>query len=412
MVTRLDDVPPELVVDFDMFDESIVDTVHERLAEIQQRTPLAYCPHHGGYWFVTRYDDVYEVLKNDDIYSAAETGLGLGVELPRLPPLHFDAPEHTAYRTMMNPVFSPARMFAVESDIRAMTTKLLDAFVEDGTCEFISQFAHPLATTVFLSLMGWPLEDLDLMAGWTHGMMVTGEVSTEELLARRASINAEVQAYFEDMVEQRRGGADEDDITGFLMRALYDGERPLSDDELIRMMRLLMAGGLHTVRGIMGFGMISLSENPVERQRLIDDPSLIPTAVEELLRLGVGSAPARLVIKPVTLHGVEVQPGDHVVSFISAANRDPEVFDDPHTLRIDREHNRHLTFASGRHRCIGSNLARTELRVAFEELLARMPDFRVDPERPPLLHHGPIRGLQELHLTFTPTMARVEAGRT
>jgi len=403
MATRLEDVPPELVIDFDMFDESIVDTVHERLAEIQETTPLAYCPHSGGYWVVTSYADVYEVLRNDDVYSAAETGLSPGMEMPRLPPLHFDPPEHTAYRTLLNPVFSPARMKPVEDDIRATATKLLDEFVATGSCEFISQFAHPLATTTFISLMGWPLEDLPMLAGWTEGMMVTGDVSMEELLARRKSISAAVTEYFNHMVEERRSDPSSDNITGYMLGALYDGERPLTDDELTRMLHLLMAGGLHTVRGILGFGMISLAEDTEQRQRLIDDPSLIPNAVEELLRMGVGSAPARLVIKPVTLHGVELQPGDHVVSYISAANRDPAVFECPHAVQVDREHNRHLTFATGRHRCIGSNLARLELAVALEEVLARMPDFQIDSDRPPLLHHGQIRGIQELHLTFTPT---------
>jgi cytochrome P450 len=405
MATRVEDVPPELVIDFDLVDESHVVGVHERLEEIQRTTPLAYCPGHGGYWVVTTYEDVYEVMRNDDVYSAAETGLGLGVEPPRLPPVHYDPPEHTAYRTLMNPVFSPARMKAVEEDLRTMATTLIDRFASKGTCEFVSEFAHPLTTTTFISLMGWPMEDLPLLAGWTEGMLVGDGASMEELLARRASINVEIQAYFTRMVEERRADPDIDDITGYLLRALYDDERPLTDDELIRMLRLLMVAGLHTVRGIMGFGMIFLSENADQRQRLLDDVALIPTAIEELLRLGVGTAPARLVTKPVTLHGVELQPGDKIVSFLSSANRDPAMFECPHALQIDREHNRHLTFAAGRHRCIGSNLARIELVVAFEELLARLPDFQVDPDRPPKFHHGQIRGIQELHLTFTPSGA-------
>jgi cytochrome P450 len=137
MATRVEDVPPELVIDFDLFDESHVVGVHERLEEIQRTTPLAYCPGHGGYWVVTTYEDVYEVMRNDDVYSAAETGLGLGVEPPRLPPVHYDPPEHTAYRTLMNPVFSPARMKAVEEDLRTMATTLIDRFASKGTCEFV-----------------------------------------------------------------------------------------------------------------------------------------------------------------------------------------------------------------------------------------------------------------------------------
>jgi cytochrome P450 len=404
MVTRLEDVPPELVVDFDLFDDRYIDGVHERLAELQQTTPLGYCPGNGGYWIVTNYDDVYEVLRNDDVFSAAETGLGLkGMTPPRLPPLHFDPPEHTAYRTLINPVFSPARMKAVEGDLRVMARTLLDRVAPTGACEFVADFAHPLTTTTFISLMGWPMEDLPLLAGWTEGMLVGSDVSIDELAARRASIDVEVRAYFNRMVQERRADPDVDDVTGHLLRAQYEGQRPLTDDELIRMLRLLMVAGLHTVRGIMGYGVIFLSENPDQRQMLLDDTELIPGAMEELLRLGSGTAPARVVVEPVTMHGVELQPGDHIVSFLSAANRDPAMFACPHALQVDREHNRHLSFAAGRHRCLGSNLARVELAIAFEEILARIPDFRVDPEHTPRFHHGQIRGVQELHLTFTPS---------
>jgi cytochrome P450 len=212
-----------------------------------------------------------------------------------------------------------------------------------------------------------------------------------------------VRTYFREMVDQRRRDPHVDDVTGYLLGAEYAGERPLTDDELTRVLSLLMVAGLHTVRGILAFGMIHLAEAPDQRQRLIDDPSLIPSAVEELLRLGVGTAPARVVREPVTMHGVELQPGDHVVGFLSSANRDPAEFECPHALDVDRQQNRHLAFAAGRHRCLGSNLARVELSIAVEELLARIPDFTVDPARPPRFHHSQIRGVRELHLRFTPS---------
>jgi cytochrome P450 len=189
MATRMEDVPAELVVDFDVFDESIVDTVHERLAEMQRNTPLAYCPASGGYWIVTTYDDVYEVMRNDEIYSAAETGLLTGPKPSRLPPVHFDPPEHTAYRTMMNPIFSPARMRAVEADIRTTASDLLDGFAGTGSCEFVTDFAHPLPTMTFLSLMGWPKSDLPLFAGWTQDLLVGRLGATEdEIVADRSVV--------------------------------------------------------------------------------------------------------------------------------------------------------------------------------------------------------------------------------
>ena len=401
MPTLLEDVPKHLIVDFDIFDDSIVETVHERQDELRKNTPLAYCPERGGYWMVSTYDDVYEVIRNDDIFSAAETALMVDGTL-RLPPVHFDAPEHGHYRTLINPFFSPSRIMAVQEAIRAKSAELVDKFASRGSCEFISEFAHPLPTITFLSLMGWPLEDLPKLTAWTESLIVGTSRETDELMANRVVTQKQVRVYFEQMLEERRANPDADDVTGELLRAKYAGERPLTDDELKRMFSLLMVAGLHTVRGIMAYGMIYLSQNPKERQKLIDDPSLIPTAVEELLRMGVGSSPARLVTKPVKIQGFELQPGDKVVTLISAANRDPAVFGDPNVLEVERKHNRHLSFAAGRHRCLGSNLARIELNIALEELLRRIPDFHVDPAKPPRFHHSQVRGVLELHLKFTP----------
>jgi cytochrome P450 len=401
MATRLENVPRELIVDFDIFDDSIVETIFARQEELQKTKPIAYSPSHGGYWLVSSYEDVYEVISNDDIFSTAETALTAG-NTSRLPPLHFDPPEHADYRAILNPLFTPKRIGILQEAIRRKAIELIDAFAHRGSCDFISEFAHPLPTNTFLWMMGWPPEDLSLLAGWAEYLIVVASRETDALLAERLATQKEVGAYFARMIEQRRADPAVDDVTGHLLRAQYAGERPLTDDELIRMLSLLMVAGLHTVRGIMAYGMVYLSENPGQRQRLVDDPSLIPSAVEELLRLGVGTSPARLVTKPVTIRGVELQPGDHVVSLLSAANRDPSVFASPHTLVVDRKQNRHLSFAVGRHRCIGSSLARVELTIAFEELLRRIPDFRIDPGRPPRYHHGPIRGVLDLHLKFTP----------
>jgi cytochrome P450 len=401
MATRLEDVPRDLIVDFDIFDDSIVETVFAHQEALQKTKPLAYSPSHGGYWMVSSYEDVYEVISNDDIFSTAETALMAG-NAARLPPLHFDPPEHAEYRAILNPLFTPKRIEIIQAAIRRKATELVDAFAHRGSCDFIAEFAHPLPTNTFLWIMGWPPEDLPLLTSWAEYLIVVGSRETEGLMAERVATQQKVRAYFRKMIEQRRADPDADDATGHMLRARYAGERPLTDDELTRMLSLLMVAGLHTVRGIMSYGMVFLSENPEQRQRLIDDPSLIPSAVEELLRLGVGTSPARLVTKPVTIRGVELQPGDHVVSLLSAANRDPSVFASPHMLEVGRKQNRHLSFAVGRHRCIGSTLARIELTLAFEELLRRIPDFRIDPDRPPQYHHGPIRGVLDLHLKFTP----------
>jgi hypothetical protein len=402
MPTRLEDVPPELVVDFDVHDPTLVDVVHERLAALQESTPVAYCAAHGGYWLVTRYEDVHEVVRNYDVFSGTQNALPPS-PVPQLP-LEYDPPEHTAYRQLLNPLFSPARMKALEPEIRATAVELIDRFAADGACEFVSAFAHPLPTASFLALMGWPPEDEPQLTAWSDAIIVGKPGTTdEEDMAVRLAAMVEVAEYFGSVVEQRRANPDVDDVTGSLLRSRFAGERPLTDDEVLRALTLLMLGGLHTVRGVLSFGMIHLADNPEQRQRMVDDPGAVPAAVEELLRLDAPVTPGRVVTKPVTMHGVDMQPGDRVLAFLSSANRDESEFACPHALQVDREHNRHLTFSAGPHRCVGSNLARVELTVALEELHRRIPDYRVDSERPPVLHHSQVRGVRELHLTFTPT---------
>lgn len=404
MVTRLEDVPSELVVDFDVDDPNLAGSVHERLADIRRAGGVAYCPAHGGYWLVTRYADVDEVIRDDDVFSAEHTALPTGtVETSRQIPLHYDPPEHTAYRRLLNPLFSPGQVKLLEQKIRDAAGGLLDAFAGSGSCEFVSSFARPLPTQTFVSLMGWPLRDAPMFSRWSETLIVGKPGAPEEENdALRVATSREVADYFAHMVAERRRDPDVDDVTGHLLRSRFDDERPLSDDEVTRMLTLLMVGGLHTVRGTLSFGMIHLAEDPAARRKLVDDPSLIRSAIEEFLRLEALTAPGRVVVKPVTIGGVRMEPGDRVVAFLVAANRDPDAFEDPGELRVDRPRNRHLTFAAGRHRCVGAHLARLELTVGFEEILRRIPDFAVDPRRAPRFHASQVRGVQELHLVFPP----------
>ena len=401
MPTRLEDVPEELIVDFDINDHTLADVVHERLAQIRAAHPVAYSTAHGGYWVVTEYKLVHELLRDWEAFTSAESAIPPSPVRPL--PLEYDPPEHTEYRRALNALFSPPRMKALEGDIRASATRLLDTFAADGRCEFVSAFAHPLPTAIFLSLMGWPLEDAPRFAEWNYEIVLGKPGGTEEEnFAARIAACAAVWEYFTEMLEHRRRDPDVDDVTGLLLKAEYRGERPLRDDEVLAALWLLMVGGLHTTRGVLSFGMIHLAQNPDQRQRIIDDPSLIPGAVEELLRLDAPVAPLRVLAKPVTLGGVQLQEGDRVLAVLCAANRDGAEFDCPADVRVDRPGNRHLTFGAGPHRCVGSHLARLELAIAFEEIHRRIPDYRLVPGRPPSRHHTQIRGVHDLWLEFTP----------
>lgn len=400
MPTRLEDVPKELIVDFDITDPALADP-HARLAEIQAKTPVAYSPLHGGYWMVTRYDDVHEVTRTYETFSNRRVSVPRNT-MDRVLPLEYDPPEHTMYRQILNPLFSPARMNALEGQIRATATELIDAFASRGECEFITEFAHPLPTITFLSLMGWPLSDGPLFGRWTDEILVGKPgASQEEDFALRSKANSEVSEYFTEIIKARRKNPS-DDATSILLGSTYGGERPLTDDELLRALWLLMLGGLHTVRGVLGFGLIQLTRYPEQRKRIIEDPAVIPTAVEELLRIEAPVTAGRIVAKPVTFRGVQMQPDDMVLVFLSAASRDPDEFEDPHSLQLDRTPNRHFAFSGGPHRCVGSHLGRIELAIGLEEIHRRIPDYELVADRPPRLHHSSVRGLYELPITFTP----------
>jgi cytochrome P450 len=400
MPTRLEDVPAHLIVDYNVHDPSLAQDVYQRLDEIREKYPVAYSPAHGGYWIVTRYQDVYEVSRNYDVFSNYPVGIPDEGRPGKYIPLEIDPPEHTEWRQLLSPLFNPVKMNALEGDIRAMATGLIDRFADRDAFEFMSEFAHPLPTLLFLKLMGWPEEDEPKLTRWTE-LVLTGKpgASEEENTAVRTQAGMETIGYFVELIGKRRAEP-ADDFATFLLKSKFRG-RPLTDEEMIHILFILMLGGLHTVRGTLGFTMIALSENPDQRQRLIADPSLIPSAVEEMLRIEAPVSTGRTVLKPYKFHDVEFQPGDRVLLSNPAANHDPREFSDPDTVRVDREPNRHLAFSAGPHRCIGSHLARIELKVALEELLRRIPDFRLDPERPPKLHHGQVRGIEELHLLLS-----------
>jgi cytochrome P450 len=402
MPTSITDVAPELVVDFDVHDPTLSDHVHDRLAEIQAQHRVAYSTAHGGYWLVTRHEDVHEMMRRWEVFSSTENAVP-SVDMAKFLPLQYDPPEHTAYRTLLNPLFGSARMQALEPVMREQAARLLDAFAGRSDVEFVSAFAHAFPSAMFLSLVGWPLDDLGKFEHWNEVILFgKPDAPPEEDMQYRAESTLEVFGYFAEMIAARKANPDVDDITGALLKAQYNGERPLTEDEILRALWLLMIGGLHTVSSGLAFGMIHLAANPEQRQIILDDPAKIPSAVEEILRIDAPVAPGRIVTRDVEFAGVQMLEGDRVVGFLSAANRDEAHFECPHAFQVERTPNRHLTFGGGPHRCLGSNLARAEMAIAMEEIHRRMTDYRLDPTRPPVRHHSQVRGVNELWLQFTP----------
>ena len=396
------------VVDFDIYDPALahpVDTVQEKVAELAAKGPVVYSTAHGGHWIVTRYKEVHEVLRNPEIFSSYPNNLvnaGDGKFLP----LELDPPEHTAYRVALQPLFSPNRMKALTEQIRTVVNELIDDFAGDGEAEFISAFAHELPTRVFLALMDWPLEDAPMFTETTDiALMGKPGASEEESAQARAEAAQQMFGYFQKIVDERRANPG-DDVTSTLIHTeveLAEGRRLLTDEELTRMFFLLLIAGLHTVQGSLAWAVIHLVNRPDQRAALIDDDGLIPTAVEEILRIEAAVIMGRRATRDVELGGVRIKEGDQLIAMLCSANRDPDEFDDPDSLDLARNPNRHLAFGAGPHRCLGSHLARLELSIALEELHRRIPDYELIDSDPPILHATQVRGCLRLPIKFTPT---------
>jgi cytochrome P450 len=402
-IPRGQSIPGELVVDFDIHDDELTPKVYERYSELRRTCPVAWSNNHGGHWIVSRYEDIHEVNRCPEIFSNNPVGIppNLGQDAPLIP-LEVDPPEHTSYRQILTPLFSPARMNALEPKIRALVTDLIDGFAARGECEFIEEFARPLPSQVFLGLMGWPLEDAPRLLKWTYDIIEGKPGGTdEESNEVRTAAGMEVYTYFAELLDNAYENPG-DDIISQLTRSRFNGERELSQFEVLNIVFIVMLGGLHTVTGTLGNSLIHLAEHPDQRDRLVANPALIPSAVEELLRWESIVAPARRVTTPVTINGVDMEPGDRVLLPLGSAGRDPEEFPDADEVILDRMPNRHLAFGSGPHRCLGSHLARIELKVALEELHRRLPDYELVPGEQPILRLHQVKGVHRLKLRFTP----------
>ncbi|MDH3047715.1 cytochrome P450 [Gordonia alkanivorans] len=399
----------DVTVDFDVYDPSIaapIDRYQEHAAELAAKGPVVYSTAHGGHWIVTGYNEIHEVLRDAETFSSYPNNLVTNEAFGKLLPIELDPPEHTGYRKALQPLFGPARMKKLTDDIRDVVNDLLDGFAKKGEAEYISAFAHELPARVFLALMDWPIEDAPLFTEATDVVLFGKPGGTEqESLEARAIAGMQMLGYFQKMVDERRGNPG-DDVTSQLIHTeveLEDGLRLLTDEELNRMFFLLLIAGLHTVQGSLAWAIVHLVNNPEQRQQIIDDPELmVPTAVEEILRIEAAVAPGRRATRDVELGGMKISEGEQLILMLASANRDHEEFEDPDALDVTRKPNRHVSFGGGPHRCIGSHLARIELTVALEEILRRIPDFDLVESDPPVFHSSQVRGCVRMPIRFTP----------
>ncbi|AFR47195.1 cytochrome P450 [Gordonia sp. KTR9] len=398
----------DVTVDFDVYDQSIaapIDRFQELAADLAAKGPVVYSTAHGGHWIVTRYSEIHEVLRDAETFSSYPNNLVTNEAFGKFIPIELDPPEHTGYRKALQPLFGPARMKTLSDSIRVVVNDLLDGFAAKGEAEYISEFAHELPARIFLALMDWPIEDAPLFTEATDVVLFGKPGGTEEeSLEARGIAGMQMLGYFQKMVDERRANPG-DDVTSQLIHTeveMEDGLRLLTDEELNRMFFLLLIAGLHTVQGSLAWAIVHLVNNPEQRQNIVDDPDMIPTAVEEILRIEAAVVPGRRATRDVELGGVTIAEGEQLILMLCSANRDGEEFDEPDELDLTRKPNRHLAFGGGAHRCLGSHLARIELTIALEEIHRRIPDYQLVESDPPVFHASQVRGCVRMPIRFTP----------
>jgi cytochrome P450 len=294
------------------------------------------------------------------------------------------------------PPFTPQAVAKLEGQTRAVCAGLIDAFIENGACDGAVNYAQHIPVRVIAHMLGIPAADGDRFRNWITMALQDG--ITNQAALQQAE--GEIAAYFTAQIKLRRGQLG-DDLVSFLISARQPSGEPFSDHQVLGALRLLLVAGIDTTWSAIGSAIWHLATVPADRERLVNEPELIPTAIEELLRAYAPVTMAREIVDDVAVGGCPMKRGEMVLLSFPAANRDPDKFRNADHVIIDRRENPHVAFGLGIHRCIGSNLARMEMRVAMEEWLKRIPDFRLDPSRPMTWSQGTVRGPRLLPIAFS-----------
>jgi cytochrome P450 len=323
----------------------------------------------GTYCLTTR--DVAEfAFKHPEIFSSRLAFESLGSPVPLIP-IAIDPPEHTNYRKILQPFFSPRALKPSLPALREQIEVLVDRLAERGSCEFMADLAVPYPAQVFLTLFGLPLQDMEQLLIWKDSVLTVADLAGATPDGSQVRHSMELYQYLQRYITERRAGTGQDMLT-----QLLQGPDALTDVEATGLGFLFVLAGLDTVTSSLGFAFYHLSQRPDLRHRIIEDPSCIDAVAEELLRYEapVPTVP-RVTTREVELGGVTIPAGAHVIVMTGAANRDPAQFGHPDEIDVDRGPIPHLSFGGGPHRCLGSHLARLELRFVLEAWHRRIPDY-------------------------------------
>jgi cytochrome P450 len=353
---------------------------------------------HGVFWAqVVRREAVEYALTHPEEFSSGMEAVDLGQSVPLIP-LQVDPPEHRKYRRLLDPIFAPRRMNVLEPDITRMVNELIDKFIDSGSCEFATDFAIPLPSSVFLQLVGLPLSELESFLAMKDGILRPSGTDFEEIQANQRKAAKRVEDYFAEALKDRQKNR-QDDLLSLFLDAEVESEH-LTTEEILGICFLFILAGLDTVTDSLECFVARLAQHPDERTQIVDDPSIIPSAVEELLRWETPvTTVARVATRDIDLGGCPIHAGENIGLVIGAANTDEVSMPGSDQVDLNRNPNRHLAFGGGVHRCLGSHLARLELRIALREWHRRIPEYAIVPGTE-LSYQMGLRHIEQLPLVF------------
>ena len=399
--------------DYDIFSKEYIKDPFPIWDNLREQCPVAHTERWDGSWMPTRYEDLFKIAQDIQHFSSRDVLVAPGgpppdpdaepdEDLPEVlrgenigaPPITSDPPVHTWARRLLLPPFSVKSIAKWEQETRELCSSLVDGFVENGRADGAADYAQQIPPRVIASMLGIPQEEAGTFTEWVRDFLELGLTNTD--LQGEAARN--IFTYLWERIEEHKANP-KDDLIDYLLSAEVDGE-PVPEPHILGTCFLILVAGIDTTWSSIGSALWHLAQHPEDRARLIAEPELMPTAVEEFLRAYSPVTMARVLTEDFQYNGCKMSEGDKVVMNFPSANRDPEKFKDPDKFIIDREENPHIAFGVGIHRCAGSNLARMEMRVSIEEWLKRIPDFRLEKPDEVTWAGGQVRGPRSMPVVW------------
>ncbi len=394
--------------DYDIFDPGYIKDPFPTWDELREKCPVAHTKRWGGSWMPTTYADLRKIAADVDVFSSrnplvADAGVPaeLDVELEEqasagAPPISSDPPVHTWSRALLLPKFSIKAVSSYEEETRELCRSLIDGFIDKGRADAAADYAQQIPPRVIASMLGITQDRAGEFTEWVRGFLEFGLTNVDI----RSGSAMQIFSFLNEEIQQRKANPGDDLISYMLAAEVEGAPYPIPEPHVLGTCFLLLVAGIDTTWSSIGSAMWHLAQNPDHCQRLIDEPELITPAVEELLRAYAPVTMAREVTRDAQYDGCPMKENDRVLMNFPAGNRDPQKFENPDEVILDRKVNPHIAFGVGIHRCAGSNLARMEMQVSIEEWLKRIPEFRLEDPGAVTWAGGQVRGPRKCAVVF------------